>query len=326
MSPPVDCVLLGRELVRAVRGKHSQKAVSRWLGYATNALYRWESGQDAPTAARFFRLAARCKVDVEAAVLRFWRGSNHPAFDLTSPNDVAAFLRELRGKVPVSTVAQRAGVTRSQMSRWLSGSTEPRLPQFLLAVEASSLRLLDFVAELVDPTSLPSVSDAHRTLEGLRQAAHSAPWTQAILRCLELSDFDPPEQQTAVWIARRIGISEREVNEGLRLLELTGQIERRGAHLHVAKVLALDTRRDAESSRAQRLFWLEVSQARLQARQPGLWSYNVFGVSRADLVRLEQLHASYYNQMRAIVANSEPVETVAVACAQLFALDARRVD
>jgi hypothetical protein len=180
--------------------------------------------------------------------------------------------------------------------------------------------LLDFVAEFVDPASLPSVRTAHRALDALRQAAHSAPWTQAILRCLELTDFDVNDACTASWIAQRIGVAEEEVSKGLTLLELTGQVEKRTGRYHVAQTLALDTRRDAESSLALRLFWLEVGQARLKARQPGVWSYNVFGVSNADLVRL-QLHASYYSQMRAIIANSEPVETVAVACAQIFALD-----
>lgn len=321
-SLSIDYVSLGRELVRSVRGKHSQTAVSRWLGYATNALYRWESGQDAPTAARFFSLAVRCKVDVAAALQRFWRGSTYVVVDLTHPNGVAALLRQLRGKVPIAAVAQRAGATRSQVSRWLSGATEPRLPQFLAVVEALSLRLLDFVAEFVDPASLPSVKAAHRALDALRQAAHSAPWTQAILRCLELTDFDVNDACTASWIAQRIGVAEEEVSKGLTLLELTGQIEKRKGRYHVAQTLALDTRRDAESSLALRLFWLEVGQARLKAGQPGVWSYNVFGVSKADLVRLQQLHASYYSQMRAIIASSEPVETVAVACAQIFALDA----
>lgn len=321
-SLSVDYPQLARELVRAMRGKHSQTAVSRWLGYTTNALYRWESGQDAPTAARFFFLAARCKVDVSAALHRFWRGSTYTPVDLAEPNGVSALLRQLRGKVPISTIAQRAGATRSQVSRWLSGATEPRLPQFLAVVEATSLRLLDFVAELVNPGQLPSVYDAHRTLDALRQAAHSAPWTQAILRCFELSNFDADESHTARWIAARIGVAKQEVANGLELLELTGQIEKHAGKFRIAKTLALDTRRDAESSRAQRAFWLKVGQARLEEGRPGLWSYNVFGVSKADFVRLQQLHATYYSQMRAIVASSEPVETVAVACAQIFALDA----
>lgn len=321
MSVSIDCASLSRELVRATRGKHSQTSVSRWLGYATNALYRWESGQDAPTAARFFAMAVRCKVDCAAALHRFWRGSNYVPVDLSTPEGVAAFLRQLRGKVPITTIASKSGTTRTQVSRWLSGATEPKLPQFLALVEASSLRLLDLVAELVAPDSLPSVRDAYRTLDALRNAAHDAPWTQAILRCLELTDFDAPCAHTAKWIAKRIGIGAVEVEKGLTLLEVTGQIERRGQRFVIARTLALDTRRDAESSRAQRLFWLSVAQERLEAKHPGVWSYNVFGVSKADLARLQQLHANYYNQMRAIIASSEPVEAVAVACAQIFALE-----
>lgn len=320
-SLDVNYGALGQELIRAMRGAHSQVAVSRWLGYTTNAVYRWESGQDAPTAAQFFNFAQRCKVDLASALQRFFRGSAYALVELTDPNGVAALLRQLRGKVPIATIAVRAGATRSQVSRWLSGATQPRLPQFLAVLEASCLRLVDFVAELVDPALLPSVSEAHRALEASRQAAHRAPWTQAILRCFELSDFNVKAEQTARWIAQRINVPEAEVSTCLTLLESTGQIEKRAGRYHIGHILALDTRRDPESSRVMRSFWLDVSQARLKAGQAGLWSYNVFGVSKADFARLQQLHASYYSQMRAIIAASEPVETVAVACAQLFALD-----
>lgn len=317
----VDYAVLTTELIRAVRGKHSQKAVSCWLGYNTNVLYRWESGQDAPTAARFFTFATRCKIDCGAALERFWRGSAHEVVDLTDPGGVAALLRQLRGKVPIAVIAQRSGASRTQVSRWLSGATEPKLPQFFAVLEAVSLRALDFVAELVPPRELPSMHDAHRKLEGLRQAAHRAPWTQAILRCLELEDYVALKQHEVGWIARRIGITLADEQQGLELLELTGQVVVRERRYCVVSTSAVDTRRDAESSRVQRLFWLAVGQSRLEKRQPGLWSYNVFGVSKADLKRLQELHAVYYSQMRAIIAASEPVETVAVACAQIFTLD-----
>ena len=56
----------------------------------------------------------------------------------------------------------------------------------------------------------------------------------------------------------------------------------------------------------------------------GLWSYNVFAVSEADLVKIRELHLAYFRALRAIVAESSPTERVVVANVQLFALDAQR--
>lgn len=54
-----------------------------------------------------------------------------------------------------------------------------------------------------------------------------------------------------------------------------------------------------------------------------MFSYNLFGVSNADLERIEALQRAYFRELRSIVAQSEPVENVAVVNLQLFSLLAR---
>jgi hypothetical protein len=49
-------------------------------------------------------------------------------------------------------------------------------------------------------------------------------------------------------------------------------------------------------------------------------SYNVFAVSNDDLVRIRDLYASFFRQMRAIIAQSEPVEQVVLTNFQLIPL------
>ncbi|MEN9581410.1 MAG: hypothetical protein RJA70_4419 [Pseudomonadota bacterium] len=51
-----------------------------------------------------------------------------------------------------------------------------------------------------------------------------------------------------------------------------------------------------------------------------MFSYNPFGVSKRDLLRIEELQRAYFRELRSIVAQSEPVETVAVLNQQLFSL------
>jgi hypothetical protein len=55
-----------------------------------------------------------------------------------------------------------------------------------------------------------------------------------------------------------------------------------------------------------------------------VFSYNLFGVSNADYARIEALQRAHFREIRSIVADSQPVETVAVVNLQLFSLLARR--
>src|SRR5262245_38605960 len=55
----MDHEALAKELIRALRGKRSQVALSRRLKHRSNVLYAWEAGLRAPTAAGFLDLAKR---------------------------------------------------------------------------------------------------------------------------------------------------------------------------------------------------------------------------------------------------------------------------
>jgi hypothetical protein len=69
----LDYGQLGAELIRALRGKRSQMALSRRLGYKTNVVYLWEAQKGAPTGVGFLRLAERVGVDVRQALEQFYR-------------------------------------------------------------------------------------------------------------------------------------------------------------------------------------------------------------------------------------------------------------
>jgi hypothetical protein len=62
------------------------------------------------------------------------------------------------------------------------------------------------------------------------------------------------------------------------------------------------------------------------AAAEGQYSYNVFTVSEVDFERIREAHLAYFHALRAIVAESEPAEVVAVANVQLFPLKGRGAD
>ena len=77
-----------------------------------------------------------------------------------------------------------------------------------------------------------------------------------------------------------------------------------------AEVQSVDTRADPERARELRAGWAKVGVERLRAGAPGLLSYNLGMVSRADLKRLEQLQRAHYRKLVNIIAESSPAECV----------------
>ena len=319
----LDFEQLARDFIRALRDGRSQTALSRRLGYRTNVVYAWEAGRRWPTASVVLRAARTLRFDVTALLGRFFAMT--PAWlattDPTSPEGVALLLREIRGQVPIVELARRTDISRYAIARWLDAQAEPRFPDFLRLFEAASLRLLDFVALFQDPASLPSARSAWKLLEAHRRAAYELPWIPAVLRALELADYARLPEHQVGWIARRLGIEPDEEQRCLKLLEESGQILRQHGRFEPARELTVDTRQDGDAERRLKQRWAEIGLERLSAGAPGLFSFNVFGVSKADLERLRELHKSYFRELRSIVARSTPSERIAVANVQLFALD-----
>ncbi len=319
----MDYPHLASQFLRALRGRRSQLAFSRRLGYASNVAYAWEAGRRFPTAAETMRAAALSGVDIDAAWERFY--STPPAWlrriDPTSARGIAWILGDLRGRTPVADVARRSGLSRFALSRWLNGQTEPRLPQFFLLFDSLSLRLLDLLAAMVRIEDLPCASQAWKQVEAQRRAAFELPWTQAVLRVLEIEAYQRLAAHDDGWVAQRLSITEAEVLRCLQALSGAGQIAMSDRLWRPTAVVAVDTRGTPEDGRRMKSFWAQQGLQHLRDGASGLYSYNVFGISAADLQRLRKLHLAYFRQVRAIVAESTPTQRVAAINLQLFELD-----
>ena len=318
-----DYERVASELIRALRGKRSQAAFSRKLGYRSNIVNRWESGEAFPTATTFLRAVAAARKALPSPLIRFFPRAPESLSraEPASPEQVAAFLQELRGKTPILGVAAGAGHNRYSVSRWLSGSVEPRLPQFLLLIEVMSRRLIDFVACCTEPARLPSIARAHERLELARQTAYDQPFSHAVLRALELG---APDRDQVAWLADRLHLPPAEVRAALGVLEATGQVERRGERWTLTQVISVNTSQDRARARALKASWARTALARLESGAPGSYGYSVFAISKRDLRRLRDVHLEYVRAMQAIIAASRPGECVGLYCAQL--LDLARTD
>lgn len=320
----MDHAQIAREFLVALRGKRSQVAWSRRLGYRSNVAYTWESGRRYPTASETFRACERAGLDVRDALERFYgheaRQWLEETDDLTSVEATSAFMRDLRGRTSISDLARRSGLSRYAVTRWLSGQTQPRLPDFLQLIEAASLRLVDFITSFVEPEQVPSILELHHRLEARRKGAGEYPWTQAVLRGLQIEAYKALPAHDDAWLASRLDMDLDEVTRCIEHLQRTGQIVERDGRFEVEH-MSLDTRRNPSVGRQLKAHWAKVGVDRIEAGAPGQFSYNVFTCSHEDFERIRELHLAYYRALRQIVASSTPDEHVVIANVQLFKLD-----
>ena len=313
--------VLAAELMRALRGRRSQLGWSRRLGYRSNVAWAWEHGRRWPTAAEAMRACVRAGLDLNDALTRFYgrRPSWLDGHDPTTTAGVAAFLADLKGSASITDLALRSGLSRFSWTRWLTGQTEPRLPDFLRAVEAASLRGVDLLAVLAEPSAMPTVGALHARLDLHRRAAAEAPWLQAVVHGLALDEYQSLGAHRAGWLTARLGLPPGEEDRCLSLLSDAGRIRWRDGRWTPAPG-TVDTRPRPEVGRAIKAHWARIGAEYALSGRPGQYSYNVFSCSAADFERIRAAHLDYFRLLRGIVATSAPDEIVAVANVQLFAL------
>jgi hypothetical protein len=230
-------------------------------------------------------------------------------------------LEDLRANRSVAELARAAGRTRSSVSRWLAARTEPRLPDFLRMIDVASLRLLDFVAELVDPASVPALAARWRALEAARRLAYEAPWAHAVLRALELAAYQRLRQHEPGWIAARLGITREAEESSLALLRKSRQVRFVNGRFVPSDVMTVDMRRDRRAEQSLKNWTTKIALERMDEPNDGIFSFNLFTVSEAGLDRLRELQRAFFRQLRAIVAASQPAERVVIANVQLFGME-----
>lgn len=309
----MDFERLSSEVLRALRGRRTQKALSQRLGFRSNVANAWETGRDFPRASTFFRVLGVVGKDGRGLLESFrpeLKGCEAPE----RAGNLGRLLERLRGKRKLGEIAEAAGLDRFLVSRILRGQSDPRLPDFFRMLEALTLSCLDFLALIVDVGALPESAERWRAMEAARRAAYEFPWAQALVLLTDLPDYRELCAHQPGWFASRLGLTTAEEEACLELLVTLGRLKCEGGkYVRSTGSLSVDTRSNREQTRRLASYWMREAAARTSAARGISYSFNVFGVSRGDAERLRELQARYFAELRAIVAASEPTEVALVA-------------
>ena len=312
----MDFQKLAAQLIKARRGAKTQKETSKALGYQSNVVFAWENGRDEPSARAFFSLAA---LTGEVGDLSsFYRGNSCP--NLTTSEGLSEFLKDLLASRTLAEVSGQMARDRHVVGRWVRGQTEIPLSSLLQFVDVTTLGLFDFLHAFVDPSALAEAENDYRLLEASRESARQLPWSNAIVHMVALPSYSRLKKHESGWFASRLDISVEEEKECLDLLVSLGQLRVKAGAYQSTRTINVDTRRDPQATRDLASFWMKEGASRVLTPGSGRFSFNTFAVSANDLEKAKALQSEYFRQLRELVADSEPAETVAVATFQLFAL------
>lgn len=317
----MDWEQVSREVIRAVRGKQSQAVLSRRLGYKGRAVTEWESGRKFPYAAVFFRACTFCGVDVVASLETFHLASAH---DFADGGDagVAAWLRALRGKTKIGQLALRTNIPRFSVSRFLTGQSRPRLPQFLALLEGLTGRASDLIGALVGIESVPSLNLEHGRRLHARKLAYSKPWTAAILNAIEVESYKEQPSHENEWLAERLGLDSELVASSLTSLFDSGTVRiDPQTKKYVCTPQTIDTQGSYEDMRQLKTHWANVATSRIGNRpETDLHSYSIAAVSHDDAERIREILIASFREIRGLVASSAPSQEVILIQLQLTGL------
>jgi hypothetical protein len=255
-------------------------------------------------------------IDVTAAFQRFAAAA--PPRRLGGTFQLSAWLTAIRGATPVTELATRSACSRFSVSRWLSGRSKPRLPDFFRLLDAITGRLPEWAAAFVSISEVPSLHRRFVAAAAAKRLAFETPWTEGVLRVLETAVYRRDRRHRIGFIAECLGISFEQERECLRQLEQAELIERRRSKYIVTGRSTVDTRGGKQALHRLKRHWASVAEQRLLApRGEDLFAYNVISVSSADLSRIREILRAAFGEIRSLVAASEPEEVAALVNLQL---------
>lgn len=292
---------IASELLRALRGRRSQRGFSALFGFATNAAYRWEAGLRYPTIPQLFKVLERIGVPVQAAL----EGVESTAIALRGvpvdgPKYAGAFLRSLQGTRSITELARSTGLHRLQISRVLSGHTQARLPTFLQLLDALSGRVDDYIGAWVNLERAPQLRERLAVLGAWRELAYERPITEAITATLESAAYRAQPAPAEPWLALRLGISLDEVQSSLRAMSRAGVVRQQAGRWVPLERRSVDTRGDSARFSAVKEYWAQTAAERVE-RDSAKAAYVVFCCSEQATQAVEQLYRRTWMEARAIL-------------------------
>ncbi len=315
----VEWTIVAQELVKSLRGRTSQGALSRRLGFKTNVVYRWEAGLREATADDLLEILRLRFDDIET---RLWRFAQGPDGENVSDREFewSRWFQILRGDQSVADIATRLDISQQAVRRILRGDTSPPLSRLLQLVDCLSNRILNFVELMTDPADLNSLRGVRALVEAQMAITFEHLYAEAIIGCLETSGYIALPSHSNAWIAGRLDLPLSVVETTIEALVAARGIQIRGGKFKTQhrRMVNTQARSKADARRLAR-HWTNVCMARPEAHTRS--GYLVFSADQAALDDIGRIMTEAMHQVIARVANATSVDQVGALTVNMSRLD-----
>lgn len=174
----MDYAAIQGDLLRVLRGKRTQKQISEKMGFDFNQSYRWESGRTSMSWAHFLEYCQVCHARLPAHL--------KSAFSFAQdPSETGALVRHFVAGRAQKEISEEMGISRSSLSRWMTGRQIPNLEQMLQLMHIGSIDFYRFLETLSMQAELPSIQKELERERAYLKLYEVYPWLSVLFSALE---------------------------------------------------------------------------------------------------------------------------------------------
>ncbi|MCB9682362.1 MAG: hypothetical protein H6733_12920 [Alphaproteobacteria bacterium] len=314
--------LVSRQLVRALRGRQSQRALSLRLGTRANTVNRWERGLVPVYTHDAFRLAALRGRDVRAALRDVWPAGAEAIASLPvdSPDAAAQLVAALIDGPSTTELAARLGLSRHALARMARGTARVRFAHLLALLDERADGALTLLAHLVDPAAMTATAQPWRQRQAVRQLYVDQPWSVALPLHLDAAPYRAASAHDSAWLARRLGTTADQVDAALGLLADVGAVAWDGCHWVRLRDGVVEPGPLAGADPRATAWWTAEALRRMDDGQ-AMSALCTFCVDEATLQAVQETLLAGFRSARARTRTSTDGQRVGMIMVHLVSLD-----
>lgn len=292
----IDFTQLKKELLVAIRGDLSQGQLNKKLKFKSNQIYRWESGQAAISWPDFCKLCRAAKRPIDEA-------ARSGLVLLEKPEDSRSLVERMMGSGNQQVLAQKLDVSRSVVSRWLSGRADPTLEDVLRMGFTAGVSITTFLLTLVKLESLPSIQEEVELEQRERELHFKYPWVGGVILILRTPKYREIGKHREGFIAERLGISLDEEQTAIRELVKARAIRMGKDGLYHPRLVSISLVANRDGNIRLRRYWTQRCLAKLDEPRgpepkPILWPYLIFNTDKKNYEMIFSKVQKLYEDIR----------------------------
>lgn len=294
----MDYRALQTDLLRSIRQKKTQAAISQKLGFEFNQVYRWESGRTQVDWVDFVEFCLVCKAPLQEALET---GFSY----FGDPRDFASLTQHFVGKQTQASLARDLGISRYTLSRWVRGRNAPNLQQMMKLMHLGSLDFYRFSETLAKMNPLPSIQ-----AELQREKNHLAlyerfPWLSTLLSALDLAGY--PKDPTLRFLSQKTRVPIADLKRALEALQAQDLLHWNGRHWETRmKRLTIRGSSAMRCRLARHVLERALDGVESAVGQPSMrYAWKQFNLNQKQYELLLQKFSEFFNEMGQIIDHGQ---------------------